>query len=103
MWVFCPPLQRRCPLPVPTAGEGAELPVIPFLPHHHIYADVCNPDGVPYILIGIVTTNPSGSTTDDHALEIIGWGSEGSVDYWIGQNNWGTFWGEAGFFRIIRG
>ena len=54
---------------------------------------------------GIVTTNPSGSTTDDHALEIVGWGTDTntSTDYWIGQNNWGTFWGESGYFRIVRG
>ena len=52
---------------------------------------------------GIVTQNPSGSTQDDHALELVGWGTEGGVDYWVGQNNWGSFWGEDGYFRIVRG
>jgi C1A family cysteine protease len=50
-----------------------------------------------------IVTEWTGGTTDDHALELIGWGTENNVPYWIGQNNWGTFWGEDGFFRIIRG
>jgi cathepsin X len=23
--------------------------------------------------------------------------------YWIGRNSWGSFWGEGGWFKIIRG
>lgn len=33
---------------------------------------------------------------------IIGWGYDSSsdTDYWICENNWGTTWGEGGYFRI---
>eukprot|EP01035_Chromulina_nebulosa_P017557 gene17557-23121_t len=43
-----------------------------------------------------------GSVTN-HAIQLNGWGTENGVDYWIGRNSWGTYWGEHGFFRIVRG
>jgi len=39
----------------------------------------------------------------DHAINIVGYGTEGSKDFWIVRNSWGESWGEKGYFRIIRG
>ena len=33
-------------------------------------------------------------------VRIIGWGVENGINYWVCSNNWGTSWGERGYFRI---
>jgi len=40
-----------------------------------------------------------------HAITIIGYGVDSVTGnkYWIIRNSWGSFWGEKGFFRMIRG
>lgn len=50
---------------------------------------------------GGILTRYSGST--NHVIQIAGWGTLDGTKYWIGRNSWGTYWGEHGWFRIIRG
>ena len=39
-----------------------------------------------------------------HAVRLIGWGTDAmGVNYWLCANQWGTAWGEAGYFRIKAG
>lgn len=39
----------------------------------------------------------------DHAVVIIGYGSQNGQNYWIIRNSWGPGWGENGYMRIARG
>lgn len=39
----------------------------------------------------------------NHVIQLGGYGTLDGTDYWIGRNSWGTYWGEHGWFRIIRG
>lgn len=48
---------------------------------------------------GILDSSSCG-TNLDHAVEIIGYGSENGVDYWNVRNSWGSSWGEGGYFRV---
>lgn len=54
-----------------------------------------------------IYTHPAPATCmragTNHALLVIGFGTEGGVDYWLVQNSWGTGWGQQGFAKIQRG
>jgi cathepsin X len=61
---------------------------------------------------GGVFNDPTASTDTTHAVSIVGWGVEESINghedeepqaYWIVRNSWGQYWGEMGYFRIAKG
>jgi C1A family cysteine protease len=49
---------------------------------------------------GGILDSPNCGTTLDHAVEIVGYGTDNGVDYWNVRNSWGPSWGENGYVRI---
>ena len=52
---------------------------------------------------GGVYRDTTGAHSLAHSISVAGWGEEDGVKYWIARNSWGTYWGEQGWFRVVRG
>ena len=50
---------------------------------------------------GILQSSECG-TKIDHAVLVVGYGTENGIDYWIVKNSWGKDWGVDGYIRIFR-
>jgi cathepsin B len=61
-----------------------------------VYADFEN-------YVSGVYKQTSSSVLGGHAVRIVGWGIDSGVKYWKVANSWNPFWGEKGYFRILRG
>lgn len=42
-------------------------------------------------------------TTLDHGVLLVGYGTEGTTDYYKVKNSWSTGWGDAGYIKLGRG
>jgi len=51
---------------------------------------------------GIYVDNTTFSDYN-HDVSIVGWGEDQGVKYWLIRNSWGSYWGEQGLFKLIRG
>jgi len=52
---------------------------------------------------GVYKRTPGTTELGGHAVEIIGYGTMDSTDYWLVKNSWNEEWGNGGTFKILRG
>merc|ERR1739848_721621 len=51
---------------------------------------------------GVYSGCTAEKTTIDHAVQLVGYGTESGQDYWLVRNSWGTTWGEGGYIKLPR-
>ena len=49
---------------------------------------------------GGIFDSSSCGTSLDHAVALVGYGTDGGQAYYILRNSWGTSWGEQGYMKI---
>jgi len=64
----------------------------------------CSLDDTPIVnYTGGIVNYTGQSNGTNHVVSIVGYGVENDVPYWLVRNSWGSYYGEYGFFRILRG
>jgi cathepsin X len=64
----------------------------------------CGVDAVPLLNYTGGIVNAPGNKEIDHIISVTGWGTAADgTKFWIVRNSWGQYWGEMGYFRVLRG
>lgn len=49
-----------------------------------------------------VWNDQTGRTSPDHAVEVVGWGNDDGIPYWLIKNSMGVQFGINGYLKLIR-
>ena len=64
----------------------------------HIYA---SDSGFGNYMTGVF--NGCSSNSINHAVVVVGYGTENGNPYWLVKNSWGSNWGANGYIKMFRG
>jgi len=67
-----------------------------------ISCDISVPDSLKEYKEGVFE-DASGDMEISHVISVVGWGEENGLNYCVVRKSWGTYWGENGFVRVVRG
>ncbi|CAK9312692.1 unnamed protein product [Citrullus colocynthis] len=83
---------------VPPSDEGKLLQAVAAQP---VSVGICGSERAFQLYSKGIFSGPC-STSLDHAVLLVGYGSENGVDYWIVKNSWGKSWGMDGYMHMQR-
>ncbi|TRY94402.1 hypothetical protein DNTS_027943 [Danionella cerebrum] len=86
---------------LPAGDEQALADAVATVGPITVAVDADNPSFLFYSS-GIYKESNCNPNNLNHAMLVVGYGSEEGNDYWILKNSWGTGWGEGGYMRMIR-
>jgi len=124
----CPPAQQPCLnfVPTPSCSKTCQSNyTTPWSQDLHQVQKPYSVNGVTNIMAEIATNGPveaaftvyedflsyksgvyqhtTGKVLGGHAVKLIGYGTLNNTDYWLASNSWTTYWGDNGYFMILRG
>eukprot|EP00123_Amoebidium_parasiticum_P015166 comp22820_c0_seq1/m.35838 comp22820_c0_seq1/g.35838 ORF comp22820_c0_seq1/g.35838 comp22820_c0_seq1/m.35838 type:complete len:568 (-) comp22820_c0_seq1:537-2240(-) len=59
-------------------------------------------DTLSFYSSGVYYDKECSSEDLDHAVVVVGYGTENGKDYWLVKNSWSTYWGDMGYVKIAR-
>jgi len=86
-----------------SSGASGEANMAPYLASNGPITIGINASNMQLYRSGIANPSNCNPNQLDHAVLIVGYGTENGVDYWKIKNSWGPAWGEKGYYRIVRG
>nr|WP_063351885.1 C1 family peptidase [Streptomyces sp. MJM8645] len=87
--------------PVPTRDETALMAAVATGPVRAMIN--ASRSTLAYYRGGLYADPSCSSTNLDHAVTIVGYGTNSAGDYWLVKNNWGPTWGLGGYVLMARG